>query len=203
MPERIRVFAMLAVAAIGLTGAAASTAPAPQHATVVETIPADGEAVAELPEYFAVTANEELVTLGEGDANRLTVQDADGLFYGDGCFTIDGPTIQMASALGAPGAYTMTYQVVSADGHTIDGQVAFDWEPTDGQLQTEGAEQAPTCGVSADSPAPDQSAAPVPTESPTPAEDGGFPFIWFGAGVLAIVAAIVIWTWRRGMRRQD
>ena len=35
------------------------------------------------------------------------------------------------AALGEPGAYTMLWQAVSADGHSVDGEIPFTWAPTD------------------------------------------------------------------------
>ncbi|MCP2031528.1 methionine-rich copper-binding protein CopC [Okibacterium sp. HSC-33S16] len=146
---------LLAAAALSL-----AAAPAQAHNTLVSSSPAAGSVVTEQPGTFAVTTNDALLEAG-GTANAIQVRGpgAEPLYYGDGCMTVQGPTLTTPVTLGQPGEYTVIWQVVSADGHPIDGEFTFTWQPAEGQELAEGLASAPVCG---------QSRAPVESGTPTP-----------------------------------
>jgi len=60
--------------------------------------------------------------------------------------------MSMIGVLGAAGDYTMTYQYVSADGHTLSDSLAFNYAPTGDSVAQAGAgagagaDIAPVCG---------------------------------------------------------
>lgn len=144
--------------------------PLPTHSNVLDTTPGADEVLTTLPDTFAVVANEDVVSLGGAETtNRIEIVDAAGRFYGDGCTTVDGTTLSTAAALGEPGAYTMRYQLVSADGHPIEGSVPFTWAPTTDAGVSEGQATAPVCGAAAPSSEPTESATPSPTVESTSA----------------------------------
>lgn len=197
----------------------------PAHAAVIGSTPSDGDTVTEQPGTFSVVMNEEILSLeGADSANRLQLTDADGRYYGDGCVVVEGDTISLAAELGAAGDYALAYQVVSADGHPVDGTVAFSFEPAEGEAGTAGSETAPICGAAAPDatePAststtePEASAdpgeaapGPIATDDATPSdavegdEGGDFPFIAIGVLALLVVLAIIAYTVNRGYRRR-
>ncbi|ERG63091.1 hypothetical protein L332_01300 [Agrococcus pavilionensis RW1] len=195
----------------------------PAHAAVIGSTPSDGDTVTEQPGTFGVVLNEEILSLAGADsANRLQLTDAAGLYYGDGCAVVEGDTISLEAQLGAAGDYSLAYQVVSADGHPVDGSVSFAFEPADGEAGAAGSETAPICGVAApdaSEPAsttepeasvdPSEAApGPVATDDATPTdaaegdEGGEFPFIAIGVIALLAVLAIVAYTVNRGSRRR-
>ncbi|WP_306232802.1 copper resistance CopC family protein [Agrococcus beijingensis] len=199
----------------------------PAHAAVTGTTPADGAVMTEQPGTFSVTMNEELLTIeGVNSANQIQLTDAEGRFYGDGCTTVEGGTISLAAALGTAGDYTLTYQVVSADGHTIDGTVGFAFEPVAGQEGVSGLAAAPVCGVAAPveteagatdpaatepaatSDAPDatasttQGTAAPDEQTDEGAEGGEFPFLPIGILALLAVLGVIAYTVNRGYRRR-
>jgi methionine-rich copper-binding protein CopC len=123
-------------------------APAAQaHNYLISSTPEAGETLTELPELFEITTNEPLLdSVGEGSF-ALEVRDEAGLYYGDGCVDIDGPSMTTAAALGEPGAYTVIWQVVSADGHTVSEEFGFTWAPGDAATSatSTGTESVPSC----------------------------------------------------------
>ena len=162
----------LVVSIVGITAGfvLAPALPAFAHNYVVSSTPAEGETLSAVPEFFTITTNESMLDLsGAGAGFAIQVTDDSGLFYGDGCVTVQGTTISMPGALGAAGAYTMTYQYVSADGHTLSDALAFSFAPADGALVQEGRATAPVCGEVVEEPSAPPSAPPsaAPSESAT------------------------------------
>ena len=87
-----------------------------------------------MPEQFSVTTNDNLLNLdGKGNGFVLQIRDAGGAYYGDGCVSVQGPAISAGAALGEPGDYTITWQLISTDGHTVFGEIPFTWQPDAGQ----------------------------------------------------------------------
>jgi len=181
-----------ALGAVGIGVAAAAlvlsvAAPASAHSALLSSTPAEGETLAELPAEFSVTMNESLLG-GAGDAAfALRVRDADGLYYGDGCLTIVDATVSTPSAIGAAGDYVLEWQVVSADGHPVGGEIPFTWT---GGATAEGTAQPATCG------------GEVP-ETTTPDAGGGHhdasaseipisDVLWIVGAVLAVAAAVTV-----------
>ncbi len=136
---------MLAAIAI-----AAVAALLPAHASVIGSTPEDGSTFTEQPGTLSVVLNEAIVDVpGAESGNVLEITDAAGLYYGNGCAAVDGDTISLDAQLGAAGDYTLAYQVVSADGHPVSGEIAFAFEPVDGVGGPDGATAAPVCDQAA------------------------------------------------------
>jgi methionine-rich copper-binding protein CopC len=178
---RLRAPRLLGVLAIAGLGAATSAlalvpaGPAAAHDYVVSSTPAAGSTVDSSPATVSITFNDVILDLsGTGSSNVLEVTDAAGLHYEDGCSTTSGPTLTTGVALGAPGAYTMTYQAVSADGHTVSDAVPFTYAPAAGTPEGVGSPTRPSCGsaggAGGDSGAPtgDETDAASPSASTEP-----------------------------------
>ncbi|MER3394236.1 MAG: copper resistance protein CopC, partial [Microcella pacifica] len=126
---------------------AGSALPASAHNAVVSTTPEEGETLTEVPEFFVVTTNEAMLDVGgEGAGFAIQVTDGSGLFYGDGCVDVGGPSMSTPAALGEAGDYTMAFQYVSADGHTLSDTLEFRYEPAAGAEASAGSPVPPTCG---------------------------------------------------------
>lgn len=196
---RQRTLTAIGTAAVALGLVLGAAAPAVAHNYIVESTPTEGETYTELPEFWFITTNENLLDLGEdGQGFALLVTDEAGAFYGDSCLTVQGPTLSMPAALGAAGDYTLTYQFVSADGHTLSGEIPFSWQPPADFEPHVGLDAPPQCGETASAPAPAPSAtpteAPEPSTEPSataapeqPADDSGA-VLW----ILGIVLALVV-----------
>jgi methionine-rich copper-binding protein CopC len=204
-PALALVFAALAVLA--------TSTPASAHDVVIGSSPTAGETVVELPAAFSITTNEPMLAVGDNAGFALQVTDAAGAFYGDGCLTVVDATMAMGATLGEPGAYTLTWQIISSDGHPASGSFGFDWAPAPDAPISDGVAQPPACE-------PEATAEPTPgptaTATYTPAESSGSghgadagavepplaTVLWIGAGVLAagIALAIVLFVTRRNRR---
>ena len=162
--------------------------PASAHNSLVATTPAEDAVVTEQPGSVSLETNDELLDLDGGSV--IQVQGPDGSYYGDGCTVVDGAAARTEVLLGAPGEYTVTWKVVSTDGHPISGTWAFEWQPADGVQLAEGSAEPGDCGGSA------VATTPTADGSAPDASGGGFPVdaLWIGGGVLlAAVAALGTW----------
>ena len=212
-----RLLGVLAIAGLGAaTGALAlaPAGPASAHDYVVSSTPAAGSTVDSPPTAASITFNDVILDLsGTGSSNVLEVTDAAGLHYEDGCSTTSGPTLTAGVALGAPGDYTMTYQAVSADGHTVSDAVPFTYAPAAGAAEGVGSPTRPSCdsaggaggdsgattGDETDAASPSASSAPQVTTMATPSDDVAAPTATEpGSGsvntglVIGIAVAIVV-----------
>jgi len=162
------------------------TSPASAHNYLVSSTPAEGEVLTELPAEFSVTTNEALLDLGgSGSGFGLEIRDAAGLYYGDGCVSVEGATMSAAAKLGDPGEYTLVYQLVSADGHTVSDSFAFEWAPEGDFERSEGSTAAGDCnglyvrGDGAERPA---EAASIDLST----------VLWIGGAIAAVGVAVLV-----------
>lgn len=190
-------------AAVALAGGVAG--PAFAHAALTGTSPENGASTTDTTS-ISLTANEELLDLGDGEGFVIAVSDADGHFYGDGCVVVDGMTASMPVHLGGAGDYTVAYRVVSADGHPIEGSWQFTYSPAPDATVGTAYVDMPVCGETATAV---ETAKPEPMETPTmmpvaTAEDDKpfdvVPFIGI-ATIPVIIAAI--WLLMRSLGKRD
>ncbi|MCU1525689.1 MAG: copper resistance protein CopC [Microbacteriaceae bacterium] len=194
MPSRLTRFGFAAFAALVATVSVLGlAAPAQAHNYLVASTPAAGSVLTELPPEFSVTTNDVLLNIGGNGAGfALQVKDAAGLYYGDGCVAIDGPSISTAAALGAPGTYTIVWQVISTDGHTVSDRFDFTWKPTAGDAKvSKGSTTAPDCHGTLK---PNSSTQPDSSSPTTPAvsEETLSTVLWIGGAVLVVGVAVVV-----------
>jgi methionine-rich copper-binding protein CopC len=90
------------------------------HSDILETNPADGAVLYEMPENFVVTYNENLIADGtfavlvsDGQPTPLTTEVIDNQVF-----------IRMDSDL-PPGEYVVEFKTVAADGHPQEGSINF------------------------------------------------------------------------------
>ncbi|PJJ71942.1 hypothetical protein CLV46_1501 [Diaminobutyricimonas aerilata] len=199
---------LVAIAALTLGVGVAVAAPlaASAHSYLVGSTPVADSTVTEAPELFSVTMNENVLDVtGEAAGFALQVRDADGRYYGDGCLTIEGATVSTTAKLGEPGAYTLGWQVVSADGHTVSDELSFEWAPPAGYAPAEGADSPGDCGGTVD-PAPPSEADGGNADGPADDAGAAVPLadlLWIGGAVLAVAAAVVVALLVAGRRRAD
>jgi methionine-rich copper-binding protein CopC len=161
-------------------------APAQAHNYLVSSTPAEGSTLTELPAEFSVTTNGPLLSLGGSVAGfAIEVKDAQGLYYGDGCVTVEGAGMSEAAALGPAGDYRMLWQLVSADGHTVSGEVNFSWAPAAGVTALEGTATPATCGNGTEAPE-----ASGPQEARGNADLGDV--LWIGGAIGAVLVAALV-----------
>lgn len=182
----------------------------PAHASVIGSTPAAGDVVTEQPGSFSIVMNEEILAVeGASGSNAIQVTDAAGLFYGDGCLSVDGDTASMQAQLGEAGDYALTFQVVSADGHPVSDTIDLTFDPAAGQAGEPGVAEAPVCGVAAPEAEAESGSAPATASAEQGTEgepsDGAveqgdsFPFI--AIGVLALLALLALIAFRANRLR--
>jgi|GEM_PF-1936344 len=163
----------------------AGATPVWAHTGPVSSTPAGNSTVSSLPAAFSVAFGEALLGLsGTGSGFAIEVVDQSGRYFGDGCTAVAGSTISMGASLGAPGPYRMLWQVIGEDGHTVSGQLGFDWKPADASKTDAGSATAPDCNGTravpiAAKPDPGSSTS-NPVESP----------LFVGSAVLAVITIL-------------
>lgn len=178
----------VAIGAVLVAGSVlAVAAPAQAHNYVVSTTPASGSVLTQLPAQFSVTTNDNLLNLaGEGNGFVLQIRDAGGAYYGDGCVTVQGATMSATAALGKPGNYTIAWQLISTDGHTVSDEIPFTWQPDANQpAPSAGSATPPDCHGT------HSAATSAQTKQPSarPAAAAAVPLgnvLWIGGAILVV-----------------
>jgi len=187
---------LLALAALFVLPAA----PAFAHDELVSTDPPADAVLDALPGQITFTYSADILT--EQGTAVVEVTDADGTSLAEGAPVVSGTDVTQTLAGAASGPVTVTWRVVSSDGHPIDGTFSFTVNaatptptatgstPTATATPTETATTAPATAT------PDASATPsetVSTASPLP---------WILLIVaLVIVAGAIVWLFvARGRR---
>jgi len=190
-----RIGASLGVAAVAALMLLVA-APAYAHNYLVESTPAEGSTLTQLPEEFSVSTSDTLLDLaGDGGGFAIQVVDTAGNYFGDGCFTIRDETLSTAAALGDAGEYTMLWQLVSADGHTISGEIGFGWQPDADQPISEGLSAPPACGGGTLEPTDPGDAGTATDDGQTDAAqdfDAGTVLLVAGAIALVLITGVTI-----------
>jgi len=117
-----RALALLGVLLGTLSGLlVVGVAPASAHNILIRTSPVDGSTVATLPDVIVLTFNEP----GQADGTVIAVTGPDGNVSSGAAVLVDSDVRQAVGPGSPPGRYTVDWRVVSADGHPVDGAVAF------------------------------------------------------------------------------
>ena len=150
-----RLFVLLG---LGTAAALASVpSPAAAHAELASSNPTDGAKVRTMPATVTLTLSEPVRT-----ASSVVVTGPDGSRINSNKVTVLDDTVSSAINMPAPaGTYTMTYEIVSADAHTVEGTITFE--------VTTGSPTSSSPTPTAATPEP----APVPT--PTGAQSEAIP----------------------------
>jgi len=175
-----------AAVALGLLAVLLTATPASAHNYLVSSTPTAGETLTALPEHFSVTTNEPLLDLGgDGSGFGIEIIDANGLYYGDGCVTVEGPTVYTMPEIGEAGTYRLVYQVVSADGHTVSDEFTFDWAPEAGFVASAGSATPGDCNGL-------YSRGDGGEQKPDAASVDLSTVLWIGGALLAVGIAVVV-----------
>ena len=109
------------------TASAFASPSAFAHSSLISSNPAQGSVVDMIPSDFALTFNEELISIEGQSVNKLSLSDASGVNYSLSETNIAGEVLSASVTAGQypAGEYLLTYRAVSADGHPITGEIAF------------------------------------------------------------------------------
>ncbi|MEY9952401.1 copper resistance protein CopC [Leifsonia sp. EB34] len=179
--------------------ALAPSVAASAHDYLVDTSPASGATQTEPLNQVRLTFNDRVLDLGGKGSSAILRVSTGGRHYETGCPTILDATVTAPVALGAPGAYTVDWQIVSADGHTVSGSYGFTYQPPAGTTAAPGS-ATPGCATGSAvvatagaAPAPTSTASTsVPTKAAGDDNLGLVIGIAIGIVVLALAGVLIL-----------
>ncbi|MFC6704766.1 copper resistance CopC family protein [Flexivirga alba] len=184
------------IGAVALLVAVLGVIPAAQaHDYLVGSTPKLNSTITAAPKQVSLKFND--IVLTRPAPPELSVQGPDGRYYETGCATVSDTTVVVPVALGGAGKYTVTWRIVSADGHPVSDSISFTYRPTAGVTGAKGIAAPKSCAVDAGA----SNSATKPTSS-----SGGVPTGAVVAVVIIVIvgvagAALIVLT--RGRRRPD
>lgn len=188
-PRRKR--ATLLAVTLAVAGVLALAGPASAHNQIVSSTPSPNETLTALPAQFAIDTNEGLLDIGgTGRGFAFEIQDAAGRFYESGCVSIVDDNMFTAARLGPAGKYTIIYQLVSADGHSVSGTIPFTWAPSGTAVVSQGVASPPGCngGPAPAKPHADGTNTQTTRTSTVPIAD----VLWVGGVLVAVALAVIL-----------
>lgn len=93
------------------------------HDYLVSSNPAANGTVASAPKQVTLTFDD--LVLDRPARPQVTVQGPDGRYYETGCSPVTDRVVTTPVALGPAGKYTVTWRIVSADGHPVSDRISF------------------------------------------------------------------------------
>jgi methionine-rich copper-binding protein CopC len=138
------------VASVTLGAGVLALAPAlsaSAHDYLVASTPKAGSTQTKPLSKVVLTFDDRVLDLsGDGSSNVVEVTDSAQKHFESGCAAVADTDVSVPVALGDSGKYTVTWQIVSADGHTVSNSIAFTYaKPADAVAAT-GKDSRPTCG---------------------------------------------------------
>jgi methionine-rich copper-binding protein CopC len=188
-----RTLAAAALAVAMITPGALLAPAALAHSELVSTDPADGATLDAPPTTVSFTFNEALMP----DFVRFVGTDPSGQTGDLPVTSVEGPTASIDWPAGAPaGEWTVSYRVVSQDGHPVEGGITFSYAAA--STSPTPTSPAPT-STAPTSPTP-TSVAPSPSTSPAADTTGGgsgLLIAGLAVGVIVIVGVVIALVARR------
>jgi len=189
-PRRSTIAALLAGAGAALAAAALALVPATSasaHDYLVSSTPAANASVTSALSQVSLTFDD--IVLDDGGHGALVqVTDASGRNFETGCASVQDRQVSVPVALGAPGTYRVTWQIVSADGHPVSDSIQFTYSgPKAGDGRTGPLAK---CGTTV--------AAPKAQATGAPAQASVSPAVIViiavagGVVVLAVIAVVLV-----------
>ncbi len=98
--------------------------PAFGHSSLVSSTPAKDAVLTEFPSEVSLTFNESLLEIGAENPNKVEVVNSMGDVL-SGASKLSGSVISVPVQITGNDEYQVSYRVVSADGHVIEGSYSF------------------------------------------------------------------------------
>lgn len=200
-PARLRrlVSSAVAGAALVLAAAVLSLAPATgasAHDYLVSSTPkADSTQTTALTKVELTFDDRVLDLSGDGSSNVVEVTGPNGDHFETGCPTIADTDVSVPVELGESGHYRVTWQIVSADGHTVSSSIAFRYERPEAVTAVAGRDARPTCGDQNAGSGAAASGGSSQSSAATGSSTGGLGVaLGVGGGIIlvALVAVVVV-----------
>lgn len=200
-----RAAAFLGGSALAAVLVVAPAVSASAHDYLVASTPEAGSTVSTSLTTVKLTFDDRVLDLsGDGSSNVVEVTGPGGKHFEGGCPTIADTDVTVPVALGASGGYTVRWQIVSADGHTVSSSLDFTYAKPAASAAASGSDSRPTCGDQAPATPSTSGAASIGEgESDASAQQaataGSDPLpvaLGVGGGVIlvALVAVVVVLT---------
>lgn len=144
-----------AIAAVALTLALAPAPSAAAHDYIVDTAPKANSVQTQPVNEVKLTFDDIVLDLsGNGSSSLLQVTGPDGAstHFETGCPKTLGRNVTVPVSLGTSGKYLVSWQIVSADGHTVSGTFTFSYQQPAGTEAATGTSSRPSCGRNGASP---------------------------------------------------
>ncbi|GMA24069.1 hypothetical protein GCM10025864_18280 [Luteimicrobium album] len=182
----------------GFAGAVLVAAPASAHDYVVSTTPkADTTADAAVPTVDVTFDDVVLDPQHDGSTTVLQVTDPSGKHFETSCPAVSGRQISVPTALGDAGAYTVTWRIVSADGHPVSGTFGFEYRPPSGTTSAAGQAASPCGGSTA------QAGAATATKANGSSAVSPGVVVGIVVAVVVLAAVVAVLLTRRARRSLD
>lgn len=186
-----RIRTALAGVAVATAAILFAAAPASAHDELVSADPAADAVLTEAPQQLTLTFSSNLLSIDAASSGTaIVVTDESGTDWVDGAPTVQADTVSVPLKSGIPnGAYRVTWQVVSSDGHPTSGEYAFSVDAAEAP--------APSASATAEETSAEPSVEPSaePSPSATPAEEGAdyLPGVLIGIAGVLVLAGVVTW----------
>lgn len=197
IPARISLRRFV-IGAVALLAAILGVIPAAQaHDYLVGSTPKLNSTITTAPGRVSLKFND--IVLTRPAPPQVSVRGPGGRYYGSGCAKVtDTDVVTLPVTLGAAGKYTVTWRIVSADGHPVSDSLSFTYHPKAGVAGAKGIAAPKPCtanatGTDTTQPAGKSSGSGVPT--------GAIVAVVIIVVVGVAGAALIVLT--RGRRRSD
>jgi methionine-rich copper-binding protein CopC len=140
------VAALVTAAALALPAALLPAAPVQAHDELAASSPASGATVTTVPHSITLTFDEPVLDYGTSAALIVTGPGGSKRHFETTCPRIDGRAVSAPVELGASGRYTVTWRVVSDDGHPVSDSFSFTLDRPAGTEAAAGSATGPACG---------------------------------------------------------
>jgi methionine-rich copper-binding protein CopC len=170
-------------------------APASAHDYLVDSSPKAGSTQTSPISTVSLTFNDVVLDLSHnGSSALLQVTGPNGAtrHFETGCPKIAGRVVSAPVALGATGKYTVTWQIVSADGHTVSDSIQFSYAPPARTKAAGGSTNRPSCGQPGSASSAQASAAATPRPATASTTSGSLAIVITIAGIIVLLAVIAV-----------
>ncbi|WP_345762877.1 copper resistance CopC family protein [Diaminobutyricibacter sp. McL0608] len=117
------------------------------HDYLVDSSPKAGSVQTQPLSTVSLTFNDIILDLkGDGSGSLMQVTGPDKRHYETGCPSVLDRVLSVPVSLGAGGTYVVTWQIASADGHTVSSSIEFTYRPPSGTVASAGNAVGPPCG---------------------------------------------------------
>lgn len=209
MPQKGRVLSAAVAVFAALTSGLIVTTPAVAHDYLVTSTPASGSTVTKPVTRVSLSFDDVVLYNPEAGLRSLViVTNSAGKHFETGCATALDRVVSVPVSLGAAGAYTVTWDIVSADGHPVTNSIRFTYAPASSSGATVNAGLPSSPCTYADSGQSVSSASPHSTNSGTNSAQGAstsnlVAVVALSVGGAAALVAIAVVVWLVATRRRN